>query len=694
MGKPTLTDIATNLGLNEKENGKDQHVYGVVSEVHDGSYEVKIAGSDTPVTCSRLVGAKPGDVVLVTIFENGHAVITNRVDGDNDALEAKEMAKEVTQHFWTDDTGVHISNEVDENGNGKPDGAKNSWWHSLGMLFRKGVNNIVAILAGNAPDTRGMAIYDGNGNEEGNIIAKFMGDGIRIGNIGENKAVMNIADGKISSNVNGLSIMDIGVNVDSATGTTDIVKYDPIIVLDQVIGGGYAATLSLTDENVVQGSCKVYERITNTIQTTFNTAPFIKNNPEFADIVSQYVTAEGATTYGNYEYYSIPKSEIPRNDGMVLIKIDTEWEEEYPINGTFGGINIGDLNSYIYVVPEAAIPALVANGYVVKYDKTIERQYTGTITEVNVGYGIVAFQFPDISTLEQLNNWDVSRIEYKIIGVQPFYTFGNRKKNKTVGKYSLAIGDNNAATDLHSTVLGYGNTTTGVYDFVCGTNNDLSNSNNAIVFGLDNTVKEDIDSGVSPVYLFGIGLDAGNVNKLADCGVVFGTFNKPFPTDLFQIGNGKNSKNRSNLFTVFDKHTGSKGRGIWVDGKIQSNNNVVLWSGKWWMKADQIAELKEPISAQNNGITLVWSLYDVNTNTANDWGFIHSFIPKWQVKQFPGKGHSFFLTDTKLSPLSTKYIYISNTSIKGNNDNIAAGTNGSGIKYNNKRYVLRAVIGV
>lgn len=97
MAKMTLDEIANGLGMREKTEKSDQHVYGVVESVNGDTYEVQIAGSDTSITCARLVGAVPGDLVLVTIFGDGHAVITNRYKGDYDAVEAKDKADVVAK---------------------------------------------------------------------------------------------------------------------------------------------------------------------------------------------------------------------------------------------------------------------------------------------------------------------------------------------------------------------------------------------------------------------------------------------------------------------------------------------------------------------------------------------------------------------------------------------------------------------
>lgn len=99
--KKTLNDINKALGSTPKssagrstERPADRHVYGEVKAINeDGTYEVALGGGDAgTVKCARLVGAKVGDVVLVTILANGYAVVTQTVGGDTDAFDAAKTA--------------------------------------------------------------------------------------------------------------------------------------------------------------------------------------------------------------------------------------------------------------------------------------------------------------------------------------------------------------------------------------------------------------------------------------------------------------------------------------------------------------------------------------------------------------------------------------------------------------------------
>lgn len=85
----TLEDIIKALALDEKKAKSDTHSYGEVKSINqDGSYNVALNGANITTRCARLVGAKVGDTVFVTIMKNGFAVVTNTLGGDGDAAAA------------------------------------------------------------------------------------------------------------------------------------------------------------------------------------------------------------------------------------------------------------------------------------------------------------------------------------------------------------------------------------------------------------------------------------------------------------------------------------------------------------------------------------------------------------------------------------------------------------------------------
>ena len=127
---------------------------------------------------------------------------------------------------------------------------------------------------------------------------------------------------------------------------------------------------------------------------------------------------------------------------------------------------------------------------------------------------------------------------------------------------------------------------------------------------------------------------------------------------------------------------------IYINGR-QYGVNKVLWSGAWYMNGSQTATLSEAVSTQPNGIVLVFSRYQ--DGVAQDWGFEHYFVPKYVVSAHAAQG-SYFSSNQNGRPWS-KYIYISDTELKGNNDNTNNGEFDGRYLFNDY-CVLRYVIGV
>ena len=128
-----------------------------------------------------------------------------------------------------------------------------------------------------------------------------------------------------------------------------------------------------------------------------------------------------------------------------------------------------------------------------------------------------------------------------------------------------------------------------------------------------------------------------------------------------------------------------------INGKNYGENRV-LWGGVSHMNANQSINLSEAVSAQPNGIVLVFSLY--RNNAAEDVSINTAFISKQQVALLSGAPHSFFmLVNAGFSILGAKYLYIDDTTIRGHEGNTLSGAN-NGITFNNSNYVLRYVIGV
>lgn len=142
------------------------------------------------------------------------------------------------------------------------------------------------------------------------------------------------------------------------------------------------------------------------------------------------------------------------------------------------------------------------------------------------------------------------------------------------------------------------------------------------------------------------------------------------------------SRDASNVWTF----------GEWVPTTLTGRK--ILWSGQVYMTSAQSITLSQAISRQNNGIILVFCRFNADTNTADNGNYNSFFVHKELVKLHSGAGHCFQMNAVNYSTICSKYLYISDVTITGNDLNTAAATSPNGVTYNNSSYVLRYVIGV
>lgn len=109
-----------------------------------------------------------GDEMASEIHETYSAVAS----AENAAKEAAVAAGAVSQHFFADDNGVHVTTEE-----GDATAGHNLLANSEGILMRDGE------ILRTAQTASGFAVYDGEGNESGNISANFSKDGITLGSV-------------------------------------------------------------------------------------------------------------------------------------------------------------------------------------------------------------------------------------------------------------------------------------------------------------------------------------------------------------------------------------------------------------------------------------------------------------------------------------------------------------------------------
>jgi hypothetical protein len=128
--------------------------------------------------------------------------------------------------------------------------------------------------------------------------------------------------------------------------------------------------------------------------------------------------------------------------------------------------------------------------------------------------------------------------------------------------------------------------------------------------------------------------------------------------------------------------------------KYVYNEQKILWgansnSGSF-MTGDQTANLSEPVSEQRHGIVLAFCYYNGTGDTNWEWHL--EFVPKYMIGLTTSR-YCFSMFRGCFSYAATKNLYISDTQIRGHDDNNKTGT-ANGITYANNKFVLRYVFGV
>lgn len=154
-----------------------------------------------------------------------------------------------------------------------------------------------------------------------------------------------------------------------------------------------------------------------------------------------------------------------------------------------------------------------------------------------------------------------------------------------------------------------------------------------------------------------------------------------------------NSSTDCNVGSAVWNFQGGYFRNVYVNNR-NICQNAVLWSNSGvYMNGSQTATLSQPVSAQPTGIVIVFSPYASGTGQNFDWQ--RFFVSKAFVANHNAQGSVFLLSNTVFDQFGAKYLYISNTNIRGHDNNqLGVKTAGSGVKYQNTMYVMRYVIGV
>lgn len=156
--------------------------------------------------------------------------------------------------------------------------------------------------------------------------------------------------------------------------------------------------------------------------------------------------------------------------------------------------------------------------------------------------------------------------------------------------------------------------------------------------------------------------------------------------DSLQVGGGAYPPD--NIYISTKDNAGA----VSINGRRYGENKI-LWSGAYYMSENQVANLTEAISEQPNGIILVFSRYNTAGSEVLDQHFSYHIFPKIMLSYVGAGGSVFNMRTSTESYAASKYLYFTDTSIKGHANNNDSGTGNNGITYTNNAFVLRYVIG-
>ena len=189
----------------------------VVSKSENGSVRVALDGQVFNEDDSQYIeldtvgGLEEGDTVNILLTGNSGYGLTPFAIGSVGSIdrlservtiaqEAGDIALATNQHFWTDTSGAHVTDDTSDAWNTEyakdnhgqlSNPTDNDPWHnillnSLGILLRRGLLNLTSI------SKSAIAFYDGTGNSSDNITASFGGNGAIIGKTSGRHVVVGI----------------------------------------------------------------------------------------------------------------------------------------------------------------------------------------------------------------------------------------------------------------------------------------------------------------------------------------------------------------------------------------------------------------------------------------------------------------------------------------------------------------------
>lgn len=353
------------------------------------------------------------------------------------AEEAKSVADATNQHFWYDDGGAHVTEVTQEEWKTSPSGF-NSLFNSLGLLLRRALNNIAAFTHS------AVTFYDGDGNEEENVMAMFGKEGAQVGATGKPRILIT-SDRLSGVNPDSVPFFDINYTGAASIGYSMVNGIETTVTMYNNSGAGNVRHLEKTLENFADLSISLSEYVIDT--TRYEVGVTLLSLDGIDEVLSTdncLVDIDtGDVTHMRFTIYPIVSFDAGTSEDIVSEVVFKNFDER--------NITIQITTSYDAVTKSINLSFSLTT--------------TFTIPKPNGGVWLkpkATFACPILTTA-------------------PAFTFGSRQEGNENGDYSIAGGQGIIAPEDHQVIFGKYNSA-GIDDglvFCVGIGADDSNRANA-----------------------------------------------------------------------------------------------------------------------------------------------------------------------------------------------------------------------
>lgn len=248
------------------------------------------------------------------------------------AQEALDVAEATGQHFWSDSDGIHVTEVTEEEWGDSADpnyhSGANVLLNALGQLFRDGLNNLLAILP------TGIAIYDGNGNAQSNIVASFTQSLVELGKNATTSAIEfcgGIADLAYRGTSAILRSKTGSAGIQSGTG--DLYSTTQAALMASSLDGLYDG---ITHIDLHTAKPRLYA-IADSVYLLDTSDPYtLRAEVDMSDLIHAFTTVTHNVTLSNITFSTAPVLYLQRRGNLVSAKM-------------MSVVNARTANSQIYV---------------------------------------------------------------------------------------------------------------------------------------------------------------------------------------------------------------------------------------------------------------------------------------------------------------------------------------------------------